>query len=174
MSLRFAILDFGFGERARRFRPVGNPAGHAPRRLGAGVKRRRLISPLLTSGVTIANSADLTASYVSNTMCQISGGISIRPRHRFMKNTIAIIACSLLLFGCGKQQSQQHTSSIGFTAGSTRDAIVKQLEQIHARTLKDSPELVLAEFSTPELKRPMRVELGFADGKLTSVNYIPQ
>ena len=91
-----------------------------------------------------------------------------------MKNTIAIIACSLLLFGCGKQQSQQHRSSIGFTAGSTRDAIVKQLEQIHARTLKDSPELVLAEFSTPELKRPMRVELGFADGKLNSVNYIPQ
>jgi hypothetical protein len=91
-----------------------------------------------------------------------------------MKNIMAIIAGSLLLLGCGKQQSQQHTSSIGFTAGSTREAISKQLEQIHATTLKDSPELVLAEFSTPELKRPMRVELGFASGKLNRVNYIPQ
>ena len=91
-----------------------------------------------------------------------------------MKNVIVIIAGSLLLLGCGKQQSQQHTSSVGFTAGSTREAIAKQLEQIHARTLKDSPELGLAEFSTPDLKRPMRVELGFADGKLNSVNYIPQ
>ena len=87
-----------------------------------------------------------------------------------MKNIIAIVACSLLLLGCGKQQ----TSNIGFTAGSTRDAIAKQLQQIHARILKDSPELLHAEFSTPEMKRPMQVELGFADGKLKSVNYIPQ
>lgn len=87
-----------------------------------------------------------------------------------MKNIIAILAGSLLLLGCGKQQSQQPKSSIGFTAGSTREAISKQLEQIHATTRKDSPELVLAEFSTPELKRPMRVELGFVNGKLDKVN----
>ncbi len=91
-----------------------------------------------------------------------------------MKHIIAIFAGSLLLLGCGKQQSQQRTSNIGFTAGTAREAITKQLEQIHATTLKDSPELLLAEFTTPELKRPMRVELGFADGKLNSVNYIPQ
>ena len=91
-----------------------------------------------------------------------------------MKNIITIIVCSLFLLGCGKSETQQHTSSIGFTAGSSRDAIVKQLEQTHAKILKDSPELLHAEFTTPELKRPMQVELGFAEGKLKSVNYIPQ
>jgi len=91
-----------------------------------------------------------------------------------MKNTITIIGCSLLLLGCGKQRSQQLGSSSGFTSGATRDAIVKQLESIHATTLKNSPEVILAEFSTPELKRPMQVELGFANGKLSRVNYIPQ
>jgi len=91
-----------------------------------------------------------------------------------MKNIITIIACSLFLLGCGKSDTQQRTSSIGFPAGSSRAAIVKQLEQIHAKVLKDSPELLHAEFTAPELKRPMQVELGFADGKLKSVNYIPQ
>ena len=91
-----------------------------------------------------------------------------------MKNIITIIACALFLLGCSKSETQQHTSSIGFTLGSSRDAIAKQLAEIHAKVLKDSPELLHAEFSTPELKRPMQVELGFADGKLKSVNYIPQ
>jgi uncharacterized lipoprotein NlpE involved in copper resistance len=91
-----------------------------------------------------------------------------------MKKIITVIACSLLLLGCGNQQSQQDTSNIGLTPGSARDAIVKQLKSIHARILKDSPELVLAEFSTPESKRPMRVELSFAEGKLNTVDYIPQ
>jgi major membrane immunogen (membrane-anchored lipoprotein) len=91
-----------------------------------------------------------------------------------MKNIITIIACSLLLLGCSKSQTQQHNSNIGFTAGSSRDAIVKQLSEIHAKVLKDSPELLHAEFTAPELKRPMQVDLAFDDGKLTSVNYIPQ
>jgi hypothetical protein len=94
--------------------------------------------------------------------------------HTFMKNIVISIACSLLLFGCGKQESQRRISGNGFTMGSSRGAMVKQLQQIHATTLKDSPEFVLAEFSTPELKRPMRVELGFADGKLKTVNFVPQ
>ncbi len=98
----------------------------------------------------------------------------VRDHYACMKHIIAIVACSLSLLGCAKQQAQQHTSRIGFTAGSTHDAIAKQLEQIHATILKDSPDFVLAEFSTPELKRPMRVELGFADDKLNRVNYIPQ
>ena len=91
-----------------------------------------------------------------------------------MKRSITTIACSLLLLGCGKTEPQARVSTVGFTAGSTRDAVVKQLEQIHAQILKDRPELVLAEFSTPEMRRPMQVELGFADGKLSTVNYIPR
>jgi hypothetical protein len=91
-----------------------------------------------------------------------------------MKMIITLIACSLLVFGCGKHGSQQRTSSIGFTTGSSRDAVVKQLADIHAKVLKESPELLHAEYSSPELKRPMQVELGFADGRLNSVNYIPQ
>ena len=79
-----------------------------------------------------------------------------------------------MLIGCGARESQQDTSSIGFTKGSSRDAIVKQLEQIHAKVLTDSPELLRAEFTSAKLKKPMRVELAFSDGKLESVNYIPQ
>jgi hypothetical protein len=64
-----------------------------------------------------------------------------------MKNIITIIAGSLLLLGCGKQQPQQHMSDISFPAGSTHDATVKHLQQVHAKILKDSPELVSAEFN---------------------------
>jgi hypothetical protein len=106
--------------------------------------------------------------------CAGSLSLVVRHHHTLMKKLITTIACSLLLFGCSKRESQSHASSIGFTAGSSRDAIVKQLQQIHAKILKDKPELLHAEFSAPELKRPMQVELGFADGKLNSVNYIPQ
>jgi hypothetical protein len=91
-----------------------------------------------------------------------------------MKNIIAIIAGSLLLLGCGKQQPQQHMSDISFPAGSTHDAIVKHLKQVHAKILKDSPELVSAEFNIPEWKRPMRIELGFTNDTLNSQNFIPQ
>jgi major membrane immunogen (membrane-anchored lipoprotein) len=86
-----------------------------------------------------------------------------------MKSTIIVIACSLLLLGCSKQESQQSASSIGFRIGSSRDAITKQLDQMHARAIEDSPELVLAEL---KLQRSTRVvELTFTDGKLKSVNY---
>ncbi len=91
-----------------------------------------------------------------------------------MKTTFTIMTGSLLLLGCGKQEPQPPTSSIGFATGSTREAIVKQLEQINAKILQDSPELLHAEFRTPEMKRPMQVELGFADATLDHVNYLPQ
>ncbi|MCX6886915.1 MAG: hypothetical protein NTX27_17960 [Verrucomicrobia bacterium] len=93
-----------------------------------------------------------------------------------MKHLIIIIASSLFLFGCGKQASHSENSKHGFKLGTGRDAIVKQLEVMHARTLKDKPDLLLAEFSLPEMKRPMQVELTFGadDQKLHSVNYIPQ
>ena len=71
------------------------------------------------------------------------------------------------------QSNGQATSSIGFKIGSGRDAIVRQLEQIHATILKDSPELLRAEFEkTPKMTKPMQVELSFIDGKLTKVNFI--
>jgi hypothetical protein len=71
------------------------------------------------------------------------------------------------------QLKGQATFSIGFKIGSGRDAIVRQLEQIHATILKDSPELLRAEFEkTPKMTKPMQVELSFIGGKLTRVNYI--
>jgi RNA polymerase sigma factor (sigma-70 family) len=71
------------------------------------------------------------------------------------------------------QSNGQATSSIGFKTGDARDVIVRQLEQIHATILKDSPELLRAEFEkTPKMTKPMQVELSFIDGKLTKVNFI--
>jgi hypothetical protein len=65
------------------------------------------------------------------------------------------------------------TFSVGFQFGSARDAIVDQLEQIHATILQDSPDLLLAEFEgTPKMTKPLQVELDFIDGKLSRVNYI--
>jgi RNA polymerase sigma factor (sigma-70 family) len=67
----------------------------------------------------------------------------------------------------------QATSGIGFKTGDARDVIVRYLEQIHAAILKDSPELIRAEFEkTPKVTKPMQVELGFIDGKLTRVYFI--
>lgn len=90
-----------------------------------------------------------------------------------MKSLLALLACTLLLLGCSKSNSSSN-SNIAFTAGTSREVIVKQLAQLKATILKDSPNLLHAEFTTRQLKRPMQVELGFADGKLNSVNYIPQ
>jgi hypothetical protein len=111
-----------------------------------------------------------------------------------MKNIIATLICLLLLIGCGKHESQkaqpivrlaftndsgqvitnsqlkQRRVSVFFAIGSDRDTTVRELKQIHAAILKDSPELLCAEFKTP--KTMMQVELRFADGKLTNVNYI--
>jgi len=65
--------------------------------------------------------------------------------------------------------------SVGFQLGAGRDAIVRQLEQIHATILIDSPELLRAAFErTPNMTQDMQVELSFIDGKLTRVNYIRQ
>jgi RNA polymerase sigma factor (sigma-70 family) len=64
---------------------------------------------------------------------------------------------------------------VGFQFGAGRDAIVRQLEQIHATILIDSPELLRAAFErTPNMTQDMQVELSFIDGKLTRVNYIRQ
>lgn len=63
---------------------------------------------------------------------------------------------------------------MGFTTGTSRDAILKQLEEMDAAILKDSPEFLQVEFREPGLKRSMQVELGFAHGKLARVNYIPK
>jgi RNA polymerase sigma factor (sigma-70 family) len=72
-----------------------------------------------------------------------------------------------------RQSNGQVAVSIGFKIGSGRDAIVRQLEQIHATILKDAPELLLAELQkTPQVAKPMQVELNFLDGKLTRVNFM--
>ena len=63
---------------------------------------------------------------------------------------------------------------IGFKTGDTRNAIVRQLEKIHATILKDSPGLLRAELEkTPQSPTPTQVELSFVDEKLTKVLIIP-
>ena len=51
--------------------------------------------------------------------------------------------------------------------GTTRDEVFRQLKEMHATILTDSPELVSAELHTSRAKPPTRVELTFSDGKLT-------
>jgi major membrane immunogen (membrane-anchored lipoprotein) len=109
-----------------------------------------------------------------------------------MKTPIITFMCLLLLVGCGKHEAQQQSPvfkiaftndpslpdtgshskqpmSVDFTFGSDREAISRQLEQIHATILTNTAELLLAEFQAPT--RMMQVELRFDDGKLTKVNY---
>jgi predicted component of type VI protein secretion system len=112
-----------------------------------------------------------------------------------MQISIITLICLLLLVGCGKHEPQKqppyirialtndpsrtnagsHSKqplSVSFTIGSDRDAVSRELEQIHATILKDSPEVLRAEFQAPT--RMVQVELSFVDGKVTKVNYIPQ
>ena len=51
--------------------------------------------------------------------------------------------------------------------GTARDEVFRQLREMHATILSDSPELVSAELRTSRSKPPTRVELTFVDGKLT-------
>jgi len=60
---------------------------------------------------------------------------------------------------------------VSFEIGSDRDAVSRELEQIHATVLTNTPEFLLAEVQSP--KRMMQVELRFVDGKLTKVIYKP-
>jgi hypothetical protein len=78
-----------------------------------------------------------------------------------------------MLTGCDARHSQA-TSDVGFVGGATRDDALQQLAKMHATTLTNTPELLRAQFTTPEFKRPMQVDLTFRDGKLAAVNYIPQ
>jgi hypothetical protein len=57
--------------------------------------------------------------------------------------------------------------TIHFKKGSDRDAVSRELDRIHAKILKDSPEFLLAEVQSPS--RMMQLELRFVDGKLTKV-----
>jgi PBP1b-binding outer membrane lipoprotein LpoB len=109
-----------------------------------------------------------------------------------MKNVIIILVGVMLLTGCGKQASQapkqvivkvaftndstsvttnsqmmHHSFGISFKTDTSRDTVVQQLEQLHAPILTNTPELIRA-----ELPRKVQVELSFAVGKLTEVNYI--
>jgi len=72
-----------------------------------------------------------------------------------------------------KQTKGPAAVSFSFKTGSGRETIVHQLDQMHATILKDEPGLLLAEFEkTPQVARPLQVELSFIDGKLTRVNFI--
>lgn len=51
--------------------------------------------------------------------------------------------------------------------GTARDEVFRQLKEMRATILRDSPELVSAELRTSLENPPTRVELTFTDGKLT-------
>jgi hypothetical protein len=76
--------------------------------------------------------------------------------------------------GSTRNLLRQPVFSIAFTNGTSRDDIFRQLEQAHATILEDSPELVRAEFQTPQMTTPMQVELNFSDGMLTKTTEIRQ
>jgi hypothetical protein len=84
------------------------------------------------------------------------------------------VLCSFLLLGCDSQETGQRDSATGFMPGASRESVVQELQHIQATVLNDTPEMLRAEFKTPEMRNPMLVELAFADGKLTKVNYLPQ
>lgn len=90
-----------------------------------------------------------------------------------LKN-LFIAVTFFLLIGCGKRDLAQNVSEADFVTGSSRDAVVTQLDQIRAKKLKDSPELIRAELNVKGMNHPMQVELSFADGKLNGVAYFPQ
>lgn len=87
-----------------------------------------------------------------------------------MRAFLLAVVCSALLTAC----SRDRASSVSFEVGSSRVIAAKNLEQIHATVLSDSPERLLAEFRAPDMKRPMQVELLFTNEILKSVNYSPQ
>lgn len=89
-----------------------------------------------------------------------------------MKSLFGICFCLLLVLGCSDQAKKQ--TQIGFTPGGGRDDILLYLGKINATLLTNAPELLRAEFNVPETKKRMQVELGFRDGKLAMVTYIPQ
>jgi RNA polymerase sigma factor (sigma-70 family) len=62
---------------------------------------------------------------------------------------------------------------LSFKIGSPRADIVRQLQQIHAVTLEDAPDRLLAGLTEmPTTGNLRQVELNFLDGKLKRVNYI--
>ncbi len=69
--------------------------------------------------------------------------------------------------------SKQYVVSVGVPSGATQTDAVQHLEQIGATILTNTPERLRAQFKTPGMAKPWQVELGFRDGKLDRVLYIP-
>lgn len=89
-----------------------------------------------------------------------------------MLKLLILLACSLALIGCDSRQPHG-ASNVGFVIEAPREAVVQQLEQMHATLLTNTPELLRAEVERPGTKKPMQVELAFRAGKLSTVTYIP-
>ena len=67
-----------------------------------------------------------------------------------------------------KKQTNGVAFEIHFKTGDTKEAIVHQLEQVHATILTNTPELLYAEFEkTPTIMKPRQVKLDFTDGKIS-------
>jgi len=100
--------------------------------------------------------------------------IKISPNGSIQTGTLNELSQSSQTNGAAARSYGHPVFSISFKIGSGRDAILRQLEQVQATVLNDSPGLLRAEFEkTAAMKRkPMQVELSFIDGKLAKVNYI--
>jgi hypothetical protein len=81
----------------------------------------------------------------------------------------------MVLSGCCWWDSHRWSAAGGgFKLGAPRDVILQELEFKEAKVLDDTPEMVLAEYQTRRMARPMKVELAFTAGKLARVNYLPE
>lgn len=72
-------------------------------------------------------------------------------------------------------QTTGNANILSFKIGSPRADIVRQLQQIQAVTLEDSPDRLLAGLTLtgmPTTWKSRQVELIFLDGKLSHVNHI--
>jgi RNA polymerase sigma factor (sigma-70 family) len=92
--------------------------------------------------------------------------------------TMSVISASQLkALGQSSNSNRSYgkqVSSFGFKMGSSRDAILQQLEQIHATILTNSSELLCAEpEKTPTMKKsPPEMDFSFTNEKLTRVTFV--
>ena len=91
-----------------------------------------------------------------------------------MKKILPLLGCLVLLAACAGPQEPVREYTFEFRTGSSRETVEDQLHQMHAMILEDRPDLIRADIVRPDVSHPMPVELGFADGKLRSVNYGPE
>jgi RNA polymerase sigma factor (sigma-70 family) len=117
-------------------------------------------------GATAAGSTLILKLFAMKKIVLITTGVLAMP--------LAAVVAVKIAHKSREPEIQVFESGDGFVMGAKREDVVHQLEEIHASMLTNTPELLRAEFKTPDLTRPMQVELTFHDGKLAGVGYFPQ